>query len=530
MAKVKIYGKRWRILGCLGEGGQGHVFRVKDTEAEYQGEFALKRVQNSSRRARFLNEINAITRLKHPHIIRLLDHSTFEDGDTEPQYLVMPIAEGGDLAHERRRKLYADNIAAVLSVSKQIASGLSAAHSAGVIHRDIKPANILSTGNGHDVWISDFGICFLRDVERHTEDAEVVGPRFFMAPELEDGGKLDVTPGADIYSLGKVIFFLITDGVQLPRERLHEEQFAKHLDKSEQHRFLGVLLNKMICPISERMSEMSEVIKQLDYIGEWQRTASQIPMNLATHMTIEKIRKKQLQTERDAKDDAERSERRTEARKNVVDSFRVWLQSEIDKTVEHIVKIGGINCSSQQARVPTQGNFRTQFDDYNLYESVIGFELSVESASNGVDFTRIIQFYLCEKLDVVRTYGYRNANQSPVADSEPYFAFLPIYRKISSNQPPMSSVELGYFSRRQFIDEVHDPMNRPMPTRKLDPVFDQVRLLARTFHPKISQYVVFRGSEWPGNVTSLHTAISEAIESFFEVVDTNASVNAPIPS
>ena len=244
---TKIYGGRWVVRGTLGEGGQAHVFRVQDKRAEHHGDFALKRILNPTRSSRFQNEVEAIKRLQHPNIIRLIDHSAFDGADNERQYLVMPIAEGGDLAHDRRLSLYTDNIDAVLRVSKQIALGLSSAHAAGVIHRDIKPANILSTGNGHDIWISDFGICLLREVERHTGEAEVVGPRSFMAPELEYGGKLEVTPAADIYSLGKLIFFLMTAGTVIPREYVHEEQYAKYLEKSEQHRLLRTLLHKMIC-------------------------------------------------------------------------------------------------------------------------------------------------------------------------------------------------------------------------------------------------------------------------------------------
>jgi serine/threonine protein kinase len=475
---AQIYGGRWQNLGSLGEGGQGHVFRVKDIRAEHQGEFALKRVQNSSRNSRFQNEVEAIKRLQHPNIIRLIDHSAFDGEDGETQYLVMPIAEGGDLAHDRRLRLYTDNIDAVLSVSKQIALGLSTAHAAEVIHRDIKPANILSTGNGHDVWISDFGICFFREAERHTAEAEVVGARFFMAPELEYGGKLDVTPAADIYSLGKVIFFLMSGGVVLPREYLHQEQFAKHLDKSEQHRFLGALLHKMICPVGERMGEMNQVIEQLDYIGGWQKNASLIPINSATLSAIEMLRKKQLQATREAEDDEAAQESKRLARLTVVDTFHSWLQEELNKTVKHVVEIGGLKCSSRHAEIPTHANFQIQFDNQNFYECINGLELVVEAVGKGINFIHILQFYLCEERDLVRSYGYHGVASRSQSGKDPFFAFLPLYRKINPTHPPKSSAEIGYLNRRQFVGTIRGRLNLGEPGRKIDASFDRVRILS----------------------------------------------------
>jgi serine/threonine protein kinase len=120
----------------------------------------------------------------------------------------MPIAEGGNLAKPERLAFYTGSIEATLHVATQIASALAAAHVKKIIHRDVKPANVLFTGTGHQCLLTDFGICLVRDKPRNTETKEVVGPWAFMAPELEEGGQLDVSPAADICSLGKVIYFL----------------------------------------------------------------------------------------------------------------------------------------------------------------------------------------------------------------------------------------------------------------------------------------------------------------------------------
>src|SRR5437868_9943119 len=120
----KVYGGRWKIVDGphLGDGGQSEVFRVVDTRAEHQGEFALKRVRNSTRHARFRLEIEAIKRLVHPNIIKLIDHSALDDTDdcAEKQFLVMPIAEGGDLSVQGRLRLYKDTIDGALQVAKPV--------------------------------------------------------------------------------------------------------------------------------------------------------------------------------------------------------------------------------------------------------------------------------------------------------------------------------------------------------------------------------------------------------------------------
>ncbi len=194
---AKVYGGRWELVDGppLGSGGQGTVFRVKDRSGELPGEFALKRIPDVNRRERFVREIEAIklltdpeTQRAHPNIIPLIDHSALDDtGNPEKQFLVMPIAHGGDLSDAGRLSLFTDSIDAVLQVAKLVARALSAAHAANIVHRDVKPKNILFTGRGHELWLSDFGICLIREAPRVTELPEVMGPRGFMAPELELG-------------------------------------------------------------------------------------------------------------------------------------------------------------------------------------------------------------------------------------------------------------------------------------------------------------------------------------------------------
>ena len=90
-----------------------------------------------------------------------------------------------------------------------------------------------------------------------------MGPRGFMAPELEEGGQLDVGPAADIYSLGKVIYYMFSGGLIVPRERISEPQFASVFANGQRSGLLEMLLRKMICPIDRRIQDTNEVMRQL---------------------------------------------------------------------------------------------------------------------------------------------------------------------------------------------------------------------------------------------------------------------------
>jgi serine/threonine protein kinase len=104
----------------------------------------------------------------------------------------------------------------LFAVYKAVCAGVAHIHANGIIHRDLKPENILFIGGTPKV--ADLGLCLIAGLERVTSSLEAVGPRFYMAPELEDGRSLDVTPTADIYSLGKILYFMLSGGRIFSRE------------------------------------------------------------------------------------------------------------------------------------------------------------------------------------------------------------------------------------------------------------------------------------------------------------------------
>jgi serine/threonine protein kinase len=155
---------------------------------------------------RFDREIKATKALNHASIARVVDYSL-----EEPAFYVSPHYGGTSL-----RSIAPLETLKAIDVFIAIGEATAYAHSKGVIHRDLKPDNIIYQSDGHIV-IVDFGLCYFEDDERLTETREQVGSRFYIAPELEAGRALSVTPLVDSYSLGKLLYFLLS-GRDLHRE------------------------------------------------------------------------------------------------------------------------------------------------------------------------------------------------------------------------------------------------------------------------------------------------------------------------
>lgn len=162
----------------------------------------------------FQNEALALDRVRHPNIISRLGHGTARDLDgTIFHYLVLEYLAGGDLHKAGRESAFTLNTA--LKYIEQTCAGLKHAHECGIIHRDIKPQNLLLTADRETVKIADFGVARV-----HQNDSPItrVGTNIYAPPEHSpmfagDAGVLTVaalTPAADIYSLAKTVYTLIT--------------------------------------------------------------------------------------------------------------------------------------------------------------------------------------------------------------------------------------------------------------------------------------------------------------------------------
>lgn len=214
----QIYGDRWKVRKSLDEGGQAYAFLVSDEKGEGEVLYVLKRLKNINRVQRFKREVETVRNLKHENIVRLIDF----DIDADNPYLVTEHCSGGNLA--QAKPFWHDSPVKALEIFQQICSGVAYAHSQGVVHRDLKPQNIFLRTKGGPAVVGDFGICYIEDDgTRLTLTEEAVGPRLFMAPELEDGRVNCISPRSDTYSLGKILYWLLSGGRIFSREK-HRKQ------------------------------------------------------------------------------------------------------------------------------------------------------------------------------------------------------------------------------------------------------------------------------------------------------------------
>jgi serine/threonine protein kinase/Tol biopolymer transport system component len=201
------------IVGVLGVGGMGEVYRARD--ARLQRDVAIKVLPaavttNRERLARFEREAQVLASLNHPHIAHV--YGLDESGGAPA--LVMELVPGPTLA----TVIAADSSltpAKALSIARQIADGLDAAHEKGIIHRDLKPSNVALTQSG-DVKILDFGVA--KSVDTRAEHAEasvaatalgvVIGTPAYMSPEQARG--LTVDKRTDIWAFGCLLYELLT--------------------------------------------------------------------------------------------------------------------------------------------------------------------------------------------------------------------------------------------------------------------------------------------------------------------------------
>ena len=196
-----LAGGRYRIERTLGQGGMAVVYLAHDEELHRR--VAVKVLADhltgdDNFRARFLQESKLASRLSHPNVVHVYDA-----GETEGSpFIVMEYVPGDTLA-QRGKLTHAE----VVPLALQACAGLQHAHNAGLVHRDVKPANLLVRED--DVLkIADFGIARAAELTRLTQHGTVLGTAAYLSPEQAAGE--EVTAATDIYSLGAVVYELLT--------------------------------------------------------------------------------------------------------------------------------------------------------------------------------------------------------------------------------------------------------------------------------------------------------------------------------
>jgi serine/threonine protein kinase len=242
---------RWRVLGCIGQGGTSTVYEARETRPtevrgtgserlapdgretrdgrpalEARGDVVAIKVldralaANERARRRFLREARLADAVGHPDAVRVFEHGETSEGLL---LLVMERLRGETLGGRCRRAPMA--VAEVIDVACRVLEVLAAAHAKGIVHRDIKPENVFLTRAG-EVKVLDFGIASLRDEAgrdeagrdaRLTQSGAALGTPAFMAPEQARGRHAGIDGRTDLWSVGATMFYCLSG------RRVHEE-------------------------------------------------------------------------------------------------------------------------------------------------------------------------------------------------------------------------------------------------------------------------------------------------------------------
>jgi serine/threonine-protein kinase len=206
-----VLSARYRNIRLIGTGGMGHVLRAWDSE--HGGEVALKvpleaYTDQLEFRRRFLREVEALRKLSHPNVVKLIDSHTSSDF----LYYSMELVTGESL-RDRLDREGALGEATTLRLLRPIAAALSASHELRIVHRDLKPANILI--DAHETsYLTDFGVAVDLQRTRMTQAAAMLGTPDYMAPEQLQGE--DPGPVLDVYAYGVTFFECLTGQKPFP--------------------------------------------------------------------------------------------------------------------------------------------------------------------------------------------------------------------------------------------------------------------------------------------------------------------------
>jgi serine/threonine protein kinase len=219
---------KYKITGLLGEGGMSFVYQARDLES--CRDVAVKIMKSNLTSTyfddliRFKREIDIVSRLNHPGVVRVYETGEYEN----LPFLVMELLPGQSLA-DLLRSNYRFRIDETLEIVQQLAEILDYVHSRSIIHRDLKPANIFINNSveKREVKIIDFGLSFLLELKAIRDERQITGTFGYMSPEATGILKRRVDERSDLYSVGVIFYQLLAGAPPFnaaeARELIHQQ-------------------------------------------------------------------------------------------------------------------------------------------------------------------------------------------------------------------------------------------------------------------------------------------------------------------
>src|SRR5262245_4363095 len=209
-----VIAERYELVELVGSGGMSSVYKAHDRLLERNVALKLLHphyVEDAEYVERFRREARAVAQLSHPNVVTVIDRGE-ADGH---QFIVFEYVDGQNLKELIRRSGRLP-VRRAVELALAVADGLAFAHQQGIVHRDVKPQNVLLNGDG-EAKVTDFGIARSLEVERGvTQTGTVMGTSNYLSPEQASGRA--VGPRTDVYSLGIVLYELLTGEVPFPGE------------------------------------------------------------------------------------------------------------------------------------------------------------------------------------------------------------------------------------------------------------------------------------------------------------------------
>jgi hypothetical protein len=319
---------------------------------------------------------------------------------------------------------------------------------------------------------------------------------------------------------------MLSGGVILPRERIHEDQFRKIFAKGERYGLLELLLRKMICAVGLRMQNAEDVINELEKIEAWEKNARLLPFGESALAGIEQLQRRSLEAGRIAAENMEARNQESQTLGAVQLSLTGWLTAELKKVASHISS-DNIKCEVQDAGMPNGQELRVQTGHTSMYTALNGVELTFDDVNDPSNRKHTLQFFLCRHNKFVVTVTAGNQARLPTAEpaGDIEFAVLPLYRQTLKHHHPNNAFAMGYISRIKMIGTARGQLEMPRAgsgNRRPQVHTRRVELISPSFEKDVTLHAALRASEWPGNEEQIREMLKEAIDAFITRVNSGS--------